>query len=130
MQRKQKEKLLKSGKEVQLSRAFRCIYKQCLLIKNYQFSLNYRRVKKVLKKIMKMHPKFQVQFFVALTVLSVVHSASLSKQTNESKELNVIKKIYDDCESKDDFTDCLKGKALTAISRAVEQVKLFLFSKV
>lgn len=39
-----------------------------------------------------------------------------------SPELGVIQKVYDDCHDKDDFTGCLKGKALTALSRAVEQV--------
>lgn len=37
-------------------------------------------------------------------------------------EFSVIQKVYDDCQDKQDFTDCLKGKALVALSRAVEQV--------
>ncbi|KXJ82139.1 uncharacterized protein LOC109622622 [Aedes albopictus] len=35
-------------------------------------------------------------------------------------ELSVLQKVYDDCQDKQDFTGCLKGKALTAISRAVD----------
>lgn len=37
-------------------------------------------------------------------------------------ELSVLQKVYDDCQDKQDFTGCLKGKALTAISRAVDMV--------
>lgn len=39
-------------------------------------------------------------------------------------ELSVLQKVYDDCQDKQDFTGCLKGKALTAISRAVDMVSL------
>ncbi|XP_058460334.1 uncharacterized protein LOC131435996 [Malaya genurostris] len=35
-------------------------------------------------------------------------------------ELSVLQKVYDDCQDKQDFTGCLKGKALTAISRAID----------
>ncbi|XP_058834862.1 uncharacterized protein LOC131692043 [Topomyia yanbarensis] len=37
-----------------------------------------------------------------------------------SGELSVLHKVYDDCQDKQDFTGCLKGKALTAISRAID----------
>ncbi|XP_053689434.1 uncharacterized protein LOC128738380 [Sabethes cyaneus] len=37
-----------------------------------------------------------------------------------SGELSVLQKVYDDCQDKQDFTDCLKGKALTALSRAID----------
>lgn len=47
-------------------------------------------------------------------------------QKNENSwftgELSVLQKVYDDCQDKQDFTGCLKGKALTAISRAVDMV--------
>lgn len=71
-----------------------------------------------------MYSKLFVQVFFALTISTAVFAASVAKKDDEEiKELNVLKKVYDDCESQDDFTGCLKGKALTAISRAVEQVK-------
>ncbi|XP_055630247.1 uncharacterized protein LOC129771028 [Toxorhynchites rutilus septentrionalis] len=35
-------------------------------------------------------------------------------------EMSVLHKVYDDCQDKQDFTGCLKGKALTAISRAID----------
>lgn len=72
-----------------------------------------------------MYSKLVVQCFIALTISTAVFAASVAKKVDdeETKELNILKKVYDDCESKDDFTGCLKGKALTAISRAVEQVR-------
>lgn len=76
-----------------------------------------------------MYSKLVVQLFLALTISTAVFAASVAKKAEdeEIKELNILKKVYDDCESKDDFTGCLKGKALTAISRAVEQVKFKIF---
>ncbi|ETN58320.1 osiris 21 [Anopheles darlingi] len=37
-----------------------------------------------------------------------------------SGELSVVQKVYDDCQDKQDFAGCLKGKALTAMSRAID----------
>lgn len=37
-------------------------------------------------------------------------------------ELNVLQKLYDDCSAQKHMTMCLKGKALMALTRAVEQV--------
>lgn len=37
-------------------------------------------------------------------------------------ELSVVQKVYEDCQDKQDFTGCLKGKALTAMSRAIDMV--------
>lgn len=39
-----------------------------------------------------------------------------------SGELSVLQKVYDDCQDKQDFTGCLKAKALTALSRAIDMV--------
>lgn len=39
-----------------------------------------------------------------------------------SAEFAVLQKVYDDCSMKRELTSCLKGKALTALTRAVEQV--------
>lgn len=75
-----------------------------------------------------MYSKLILQVFLALTISTAVFAASVARKDDEEiKELNVIKKVYDDCESKEDFTGCLKGKALTAISRAVEQVKNYIW---
>ncbi|VVD01817.1 unnamed protein product [Leptidea sinapis] len=38
-----------------------------------------------------------------------------------SAEFSVLQKVYDDCSSQKHLTMCLKGKALTALTRAVEQ---------
>lgn len=40
-----------------------------------------------------------------------------------SAEFGVLQKVYDDCSSQKHLTMCLKGKALVALTRAVEQVK-------
>ncbi|XP_068621562.1 uncharacterized protein Osi21 [Battus philenor] len=39
----------------------------------------------------------------------------------QSPELAILQKVYDDCSAQNHLTICLKGKALTALSRAVEQ---------
>lgn len=73
-----------------------------------------------------MYSKIAVEILLVLTVSTAVFAATVAKRSNDDdqmgKEFNILQKVYDDCESKQDFTDCLKGKALTAISRAVEQV--------
>lgn len=74
-----------------------------------------------------MYSKLAVELLVILAVSSTVFGASVSKKSEENqvgKDLSIIQKVYDDCENKEDFTGCLKGKALTAISRAVEQVSI------
>lgn len=40
-------------------------------------------------------------------------------------EFSVLQKVYDDCIEKNDFTGCLKGKALVALTKAVDQVRIF-----
>lgn len=37
-------------------------------------------------------------------------------------ELSVLQKLYDDCSAQQHMSMCLKGKALVALTRAVEQV--------
>lgn len=39
-------------------------------------------------------------------------------------EWNVLQKVYDDCQMKEDFVGCIKGRALLAMDKAVEQVIL------
>jgi hypothetical protein len=73
-----------------------------------------------------MYSKIAVEFLVFFTIAGAVMGASVAKKTTEAelmgKEFSVLQKVYDDCQEKEDFGGCLKGKALTAISRAVDQV--------
>lgn len=77
----------------------------------------------------KMHSKLAVELLVLFTLSGAVLSASVGKKSSEfdlmGKEFNVLQKVYDDCQEDEDFGGCLKGKALTAISRAVDQVRRF-----
>lgn len=50
----------------------------------------------------------------------VPHSNEATKAV--SPELALLQKVYDDCQEKNDFMKCLKGKAVTALNRAAEQV--------
>lgn len=73
-----------------------------------------------------MFSKLAVEIFVLFTISGAVFSASVAKKATESellgKEFAVLQRVYDDCQENEDFGGCLKGKALTAISRAVDQV--------
>uniref|UniRef100_A0A182KF03 Uncharacterized protein n=1 Tax=Anopheles christyi TaxID=43041 RepID=A0A182KF03_9DIPT len=63
-----------------------------------------------------------------LTLASVIATAlcasagvrGAARHEPSGGELGVLQKVYDDCQDKQDFTGCLKGKALTAISRAID----------
>lgn len=74
-----------------------------------------------------MHSKLAVQLLVLFTLSGAAFSASVAKKSSDfdlmGKEFNVLQKVYDDCQDNEDFGGCLKGKALTAISRAVDQVR-------
>lgn len=50
----------------------------------------------------------------------VPHSNEATKAV--SPELALLQKVYDECQEKNDFMKCPKGKAITALHRAVEQV--------
>jgi hypothetical protein len=73
-----------------------------------------------------MYSKIAVECLVFFAVAGAVMGASVATKTTEAelmgKEFSVLQKVYDDCQEKEDFGGCLKGKALTAISRAVDQV--------
>lgn len=73
-----------------------------------------------------MYSKIALEILLVITVSTAVLAASVPKRATDEdqsgKEFTILQKVYEDCESKPDFTDCLKGKALTAISRAVDQV--------
>lgn len=69
-----------------------------------------------------MFSKFEA--LLLLGVVGCVLSASVAKDSADmSSEMSVLSKVYDECESREDFAACLKAKAATAISRAVEQVR-------
>ena len=73
-----------------------------------------------------MYSKIAVELLILFTISGAVLSASVAKKSSDvdqmEKEFSVLSKVYNDCEGKEDFGGCLKGKALTAISRAVDQV--------
>ena|SRR5690349_6640246 len=74
-----------------------------------------------------MFSKLAVELLVLITIVGAVLGASVAKKSSDvdqmQKEFNVLQKVYDDCQEIDDFGGCLKGKALTAIARAVDQVR-------
>lgn len=76
-----------------------------------------------------MYSKIAVELLVLFTLSGAVLSASVAKKSNDveqmGKEFAVLQKVYDDCQDKEAFGECLKGKALTAIARAVDQVRTF-----
>lgn len=63
----------------------------------------------------------------AASSTSSASSAKSSSTTSQSSsswfgpEFQIIRRVYDDCQAKNDFMSCLKHKALTGISRAIEQ---------
>lgn len=77
-----------------------------------------------------MYSKLAVELLVLFTISSAVLGASVAKKASEAElmgnEFSVLQKVYDDCQEKEDFGGCLKGKALTAIARAVDQVSRLL----
>lgn len=73
------------------------------------------------------YSKVATEFVVLFALAGAVLSASVAKKATEfdsmGKEFSVLQKVYDDCQENEDFGGCLKGKALNAISRAVDQVR-------
>lgn len=80
-----------------------------------------------------MYSKLAVELLVLLTISTAALSASVAKKSSNfdemGKEFSVLQKVYDDCQENEDFGGCLKGKALTAIARAVDQVRNYLIVK-
>lgn len=73
-----------------------------------------------------------VRFSVSFITVCSVFAAVVSAATDESHswlgpEFSVLQKVYDDCQDKNDFTGCLKGKALLALTKAVDQVNVSMF---
>lgn len=72
-----------------------------------------------------------IKMFRRVSVVSVVMVAILAtavfgaaEESWLGPELSVLQKVYDDCLDKDDFTGCLKGKAMGALNKAIEQVRM------
>lgn len=62
---------------------------------------------------------------VTVALAAVASPVSAYSESNWfGSELNVIQKVYDDCQNKNDIVGCLKGKALAAINKASEQVRI------
>ena len=59
---------------------------------------------------------------VKFIVFSVILTSLVSADSWLGSEFSVLQKVYDDCQDKNDFTGCLKGKALLALTKAVDQV--------
>lgn len=65
--------------------------------------------------------------FIVFTTLAATSYGSITEDLTSSwlgPEFGVLQKVYDDCHNKNDFTGCLKGKALVALTKAVDQVSL------
>lgn len=68
--------------------------------------------------------------FVVLATLSATSCASITEDLTSSwlgPEFGVLQKVYDDCQNKNDFTGCLKGKALVALTKAADQVMFVIY---
>lgn len=68
---------------------------------------------------------------VLFTTCMAAFAANVEDMTPESTatsnswfgpEFGVLQKVYDDCQNRNDFTGCLKGKALQALTKAASQV--------
>lgn len=64
-----------------------------------------------------MNQKFAVEIFVLVSIITSIVTAS-EETSWFGSEFSVLQKLYDDCQDTNDFSGCLKGKALTALSRA------------
>lgn len=81
-----------------------------------------------------MYSKLAVKLLMLCSITSAVLSATVPKKATEmadqmGKEFSILQKVYDDCHDKSDFTGCLKGKAVMAITRAIEQVSTLIIIK-
>lgn len=69
----------------------------------------------------------RVSVDLVMLVAIITSAASLVAASEESwlgPEFSVLQKVYDDCLEKEDFTGCLKGKALGALNKAIDQVRI------
>lgn len=64
-----------------------------------------------------MNQRLAVEVLVLVSIITSIVTAS-DESSWFGSEFSVLQKLYDDCQDKNDFSGCLKGKALTALSRA------------
>lgn len=75
--------------------------------------------------MLKMLSRVSVELVVFVAIITSVISASTAEESwFGQSEFSVLQKVYDDCLDKDDFTGCLKGRALTALNKAINQVRI------
>lgn len=56
-------------------------------------------------------------------LLSVICSiVAVNEKSWFGPEFTILRRVYTECQVKDDFTGCLKQKALAVVSRAINQV--------
>lgn len=65
-----------------------------------------------------------VELIVFVAIITSIVSAKEETDSWFGPEFSVLQKVYDDCLDKDDFTSCLKGRALNALSKAINQVAI------
>lgn len=74
--------------------------------------------------MLKMLSRVSVELVVFVAIItSIVSAASATEESWFGPEFSVLQKVYDDCLDKDDFTGCLKGRALVALDKAISQVR-------
>ncbi|XP_031624031.1 uncharacterized protein LOC116341228 isoform X3 [Contarinia nasturtii] len=72
--------------------------------------------------MLKMLSRVSVELVVFVAIItSIVSAASATEESWFGPEFSVLQKVYDDCLDKDDFTGCLKGRALVALNKAINQ---------
>lgn len=70
-----------------------------------------------------MNQRLAVEVLVLVSLITSIVTAS-EESSWFGSEFSVLQKLYDDCQDKNDFSGCLKGKAITALSRADDKVLL------
>lgn len=72
-----------------------------------------------------MNPLVKIVIVASIASLAAAAAVQTEMAKGEwlSPEFSVLQKVYEDCQDKQEFTGCLKGKALTALTRAIEQVR-------
>ncbi|GAB0086801.1 osiris 21 [Sergentomyia squamirostris] len=70
-----------------------------------------------------MSNRWQVELLVFVALITSIVSAA-SETSWLGPEFGILQRVYDDCQDKNDIVGCLKGKALSAINKAVDQESL------
>lgn len=82
----------------------------CIMITNFGVTMSHKRSHRSIG--------------TAAASSSSTTSNTISSQTSTSwlgPEFQIIRRVYDDCHSKNDFMNCLKHKALNGLNRAIDQ---------